>query len=223
MKVADYGDCEDASVDIPIKKFRSVFTWGLYESMRSSELFVMVVWYSGLLFGFYNSMSSSHFWRSQIFIDLLLLSILSTPMICLICRQIRREDMVSRNTQALAGTTKEVFGSQQETLPLGWDKVACRLNRKFYDAGDWKTLNLFFDGSNCEGFFKMYVLKPIHEVEGPKSREELLAYCNEYLSAGDHQPVQLGQRGFSFGWLRRFFQLTLKVIKICGGESPRTT
>lgn len=222
MEVADYRDLEDASLDIPKNSFRSVVTWGFYESTKSSELFVMVVWYSCLLFDCYNSLVSTHLWTIQIYFDLLIISIFLSPAIWLICGQVRREEMISRNTNPLAETTKEVFSSQQETLTLGWDKVACRLNRKFYDVGDWKTLNCFFDGSHCESFFRMYVLKAIHEEEGPESRKKLLTYCNEYLSAGDRQPLQLGQGGYAFGRLRRFFQLCLFAIRLYG-ESQGTS
>lgn len=165
MEKTDYRDCEDASVYIPKKNFRSAFTWALYESTRSYEPYVMVGWFGGLLFCLPYVISSSYFFLSTVTVILLLESVMLVPLICMICRGVRARSLVSRSTKALAEATEEVFSSDKETLAIGWDKVASKLNRKFYNAGDWKTPYCLFDGSHCEIFFRCYVLKPIYEEE----------------------------------------------------------
>lgn len=165
MEKTDYRDCADASVDIPKKNFRSAFTWALYESTRSYEPYVMVVWFGGLLFCLPYVISSSHFFWSTITVILLLECVMLVPLICMICRGIRARSLISRRKKTLAEAAEEVFSSDKETLAIGWDKVASRLNRKFYKAGDWKTPYCLFDGLHCEIFFRCYVLKSIYEEE----------------------------------------------------------
>lgn len=165
MEKKDHRDCEDASVYIPKKNFRSAFTWALYESTRSYELYMMVGWFGGLLFCLPYVISSSYFFWSTITVMLLLHSVMLVPLICMICRGVRARSLVSRSTKAFAEATEEVFSSDKETLAIGWDKVASKLNRKFYNAGDWKTPYCLFDGLHCEIFFRCYVLKPMYEEE----------------------------------------------------------
>lgn len=164
----DDRDCEDASVDIPRKNFRSRFTWALYEATRSYEPLMIVGWF-GSLFCFRNAVSASYYiW----IVGIAGVSIIWAPVICLICRKKRADNLVSRKNMALAEATKDCFSSEQETLAFGWDKVASQLNRKYYTEGDWKTPYCIFDGAECESYFRCYVLKPTHEEETQESHEK---------------------------------------------------
>lgn len=165
----DDRDCEDASVDIPKKNFRSRFTWALYEATRSYEPLMIVGWFGSLLFCFRNAVSASH---HICIVGIAVVSIIWAPVICLICRKKRAENLVSRNNMALAEATKDFFSSEQETLAFGWDKVASQLNRKYYIEGDWKTPHCIFDGAECESYFRRYVLKPTHEEETQEGCEK---------------------------------------------------
>lgn len=92
-------------------------------------------------------------------------SVVLAPVICMTLVERRAGYLVSRNNTKLAEATKEVFSSKQENLAIGWDKVASKLNRKFYIAGDWKTTYCIYDGVQCEGYFRRYVLKPMYEED----------------------------------------------------------
>lgn len=198
MEKTDYRDFEDASVDIPKKRFRSCFTWFCYEVSSFYESYVMLACF-GLLLCFPSAMSSLRFIVSlataMLLLALTTVGMILTAVICITSGMKKAKSLVRRNIKAVAEAIEEVFSSEQETLALGWDNVACRLNRKFYAAGEWKTPYCLFDGTECKAIVRRLVFKTMHEEEGPISREELLAYCNEYLSAGDHRSAQLGQGG----------------------------
>lgn len=175
MEKTDYRDFEDASNDIPKKKFRSYFTWFLYETSRSYEPYAMVVWF-GLYLYFPTAMSSLRFIVSLATVMLLLaltaVGLILTVLICINSQKNKAKSFVRRNIKAVAEATEEVFSSEQETLALGWDKVASKVNRKFYIAGEWKTPYYFFDGEQCEVFFRTHVPKRMYEEEAPAHDEK---------------------------------------------------
>lgn len=162
MEKTDYRDFEDASVDIPKKRFRSCFTWFCYEVSSFYESYVMLACF-GLLLCFPSAMSSLRFIVSlataMLLLALTTVGMILTAVICITSGMKKAKSLVRRNIKAVAEAIEEVFSSEQETLALGWDNVACRLNRKFYAAGEWKTPYCLFDGTECKAIVRRLVLK----------------------------------------------------------------
>lgn len=175
MEKTDYRDFEDASVDIPKKRFRSCFTWFCYEVSSFYESYVMLACF-GLLLCFPSVMSSLRFIVSlataMLLLALTTVGMILTAVICITSGMKKTKSLVRRNIKAVAEAIEEVFSSEQETLALGWDNVACRLNRKFYAAGEWKTPYYYFDGQQCEDYFRHNVLQPLYKQKVTKSYDK---------------------------------------------------
>lgn len=171
MEKTDYRDSEDASVDIPKKRFKSYFTWDFYEATRSYEVYVMVVWL-GLVLCLHRAISPSDVLGLTDNFALLSVAMTWTPLFCISSEKKRARSLVSENTKALAAAIKEVFGSKQETSALGWDKIASKVNEKFYITGEWKTPYYYFDGEQCENYFRMHVPRRMYQEKAPAHGEK---------------------------------------------------
>lgn len=147
MEKTDYRDSEDASVDIPKKRFKSYFTWDFYEATRSYEVYVMVVWL-GLVLCLHRAISPSDVLGLTDNFALVSVAMTWTPLFCISSEKKRARSLVSENTKALAAAIKEVFGSKQETSALGWDKIASKVNKKFYITGSGKPHIITSTGNN---------------------------------------------------------------------------